>query len=67
MGVEDREGQPLGAATPLDALANAHRRRRRPVAADTVTGGGAAATPPNPVEVAYQQYHAHGLPEREAR
>ncbi len=40
MGVEDREGQPLGAATPLDALANAHRRRRRPVAADTVTGGG---------------------------
>jgi hypothetical protein len=24
------------------------------------------ATLPNPVEVAYQQYHAHGLPEREA-
>lgn len=67
MGVEDREGQPLGAATPLDPIANAHRRRRRPVAADTVTGGGAAATQPNPVEVAYQQYHAHGLPEREER
>ena len=64
MGVEDREGQSLGVATPLDALANAHRRRRRPVATDTVTTV-PGATLPNPVEVAYQQYHAHGLPERE--
>jgi putative transposase len=38
MGVEDREGQPLGAATQ-----------------------------PNPVDVAYQQYHAHGRPDREDR
>lgn len=28
MGVEDREGQPLGAATPLDPIANTHRPRQ---------------------------------------
>jgi putative transposase len=30
VGVEDDAGTPLGAATPLDLLANAHRRRRKP-------------------------------------
>jgi hypothetical protein len=30
VGVEDEAGNTLGAATPLDLLANAHRRRRKP-------------------------------------
>jgi hypothetical protein len=30
VGVEDEAGTVLGAATPLDLLANAHRRRRKP-------------------------------------
>jgi len=30
LGVEDDDGQPLGAATPLDAIANIGRRRRKP-------------------------------------
>jgi hypothetical protein len=32
VGVEDSDGASLGAATPIDRIANAHRRRRRPSA-----------------------------------
>jgi transposase InsO family protein len=64
VGVENDEGQSLGAATPLDAIANAHRRRRKPD-----PDGAMVLTPsptpktPNPVELAYQHYH--GQPKRE--
>lgn len=53
VGVEDDEGRPLGAATPLDAIGNAARARRK---ADYVV----AAAPcggPNLVEIAHQKYH----------
>jgi putative transposase len=66
VGVEDEEGQSLGAATPLDARANAHRRRRKPGPdAATVLSPGADPKGPNPVELAYRQYHDQ--PEREGR
>ncbi len=68
VGVEDAEGNSLGAATPLDAAANAHRRRRRPdpnesgsVANSPVPGGSS----PNGVELAYGHYYDQ--PEREGR
>jgi len=60
VGVEDAEGNALGAATPLDATANARRRRRRP---DPDAGGSIASSPvpggdsPNGVELAYGQYY----------
>lgn len=58
IGVEDANGNSLGRATPLDAMANAHRRRRQPdpngapaiIPTSTAVG-------PNLVELAYQQYH----------
>jgi hypothetical protein len=61
LAVESEHGQPLGAATLLDALANTHRRRRKP-----------AAQPPsdrlrglNAVELAYRQHtQALGIGER---
>ena len=55
LGVEDAGGQSLGAATPLDAVANVNRRRRKPQPPE--------ASPPsrigkdNEVELAYHQYH----------
>jgi putative transposase len=53
VGVENEKGEPIGRATPLDALANLDRRRRKPDPAP------AASLPagPNLVELAYQQYH----------
>jgi transposase InsO family protein len=68
VGVEDAEGKALGAATPLDATANARRRRRRP---DPNEDGSVATSPapggscPNGVELAYGHYY--GQPEREGR
>jgi putative transposase len=55
LGVEDDNGQSLGAATPLDAVANVQRRRRKPQP-NTV------CSPPrsgeeNAVELALRQYH----------
>jgi len=55
LGVENADGQSLGAATPLDAVANVNRRRRKPQPPE--------ASPPshtdrdNEVELAYRQYH----------
>ena len=55
LSVEDADGQPRGAATPLDAVANVHRQRRKPQPPE-------APSPSNPgtdneVELAYRQYH----------
>jgi transposase InsO family protein len=58
VGVEDDDGNSLGAATPLDALANSHRRRRKPEAVTPTT----TTTPnkgPNLVELAFEQHYAH--------
>jgi putative transposase len=55
VGVENDDGESLGAATPLDAAANITRTRRKPDAPETsreVVRDG-----PNLVELAYQQYH----------
>jgi len=51
-GIEDEGGNSLGAATPLDALANCHRRRRKPEETTTQTAIPPAAGP-NLVELAY--------------
>jgi len=55
LGVEDADGQSLGAATPLDAVANVNRQRRKPqppeASPPSHTGGD------NEVELAYRQYH----------
>jgi transposase InsO family protein len=58
IGVEDTDGNALGSATALDALANAHRRRRKP----NPEGSASVVQPlpisgPNLVELTYQQYH----------
>ncbi len=65
VGVEDEDGNSRGAATPLDALANCHRRRRKPEAVDTSTATTPAAVGPNLVELAHQQHYAK-TPEEEA-
>lgn len=56
VGVEDTDGNPLGAATPLDALGNRQRARRKPQPAAESTDR-QAPPGPNLVELAYQQYH----------
>lgn len=68
VGVEDDAGQSVGAATPLDPIANARRRRRRPAPDDAVSLAGPLVpdgSSPNAVELAYRQYHDQ--PEREGR
>jgi len=54
VGVEDADGTSLGAATPLDVLANATRKRRKPGPSER---SGAPADPLNAVELAYREYH----------
>lgn len=58
-GVEDDDGQTLGAVTPLDALANLHRTRRKPGAGPTDRAVRLEPTGPNLVELAHRRYH-HG-------
>lgn len=53
VGVEDDNGQSLGAATPLDALANLHRQRRQPQPLPTPAPGDGD----NEVELAYRDYY----------
>jgi len=55
LGVEDDDGRSLGAATPLDAVANVRRKRRKPQppTADSTPCGGED----NAVELAYRHYH----------
>ncbi len=55
VGVEDDNGESLGAATPLDALANAQRQRRQPQPPEAPPPGGAD----NEVELAYREYYDH--------
>ena len=55
VGVEDENGQSIGAATPLDAVANATRTRRKPQSPSTPIL--VQRTGPNLIELAYQQYH----------
>ena len=55
LGVEDADGHALGAATPLDALANVHRRRRQPQSSQTPSPR--RTDQDNEVELVYRQYH----------
>jgi putative transposase len=55
LGVEDADGQSLGAATPLDALANVHRQRRKPQPAEAPSPSELGTG--SEVELAYHQYH----------
>jgi len=56
VSIENKKGKPLGDITPLDAIANNHRRRCRPNAdPDTLVADGAATD--STVELAYQQYN----------
>lgn len=57
VGVENEQGESIGQATPLDALANASRQRRQPdpvleLSASTAKGAGS-----NLVELAHRQYY----------
>jgi transposase InsO family protein len=64
VGVEDNDGESLGTATPLDALANAHRRRHKPEAATPATES-TAPKGVNLVELAFQQHYAHTKKEKD--
>lgn len=65
MGIEDDEGKSLGAATPLDALANSHRRRRKPEAVTPPTTNTMPKNGPNLVELAFEQHYAHTPKEKD--
>jgi hypothetical protein len=54
-GVEDEEGQSLGAATPLDAVANVNRKRHQPKPAEPTARSTTAAL--DTVELAYREYY----------
>jgi hypothetical protein len=54
LNVEDNDGQSLGAATPLDAMANVQRRRRKPQPPSVSSSHGGGE---NAVELAYRRYH----------
>jgi putative transposase len=55
LGVEDDDGQSLGAVTPLDALANVNRRRRQPQPPRELS----PKDTDNAVELAYREYYGH--------
>ena len=55
LGVEDENGQSLGAATPLDAVANVQRKRRKPRPAEAPSSCDADGD--NEVELAYRRYY----------
>ncbi len=62
LGVEDDNGQALGAATPLNALANVRRKRRKPQPAEAPSAD-TTGDDDNAVELAYRHYHG----QKEAR
>jgi hypothetical protein len=62
VGVEDEDGNSLGAATPLDTVANVQRKRRKPRPAEAPPPRGADGN--NEVELAYGRYYG---PAGEAR
>jgi len=55
LGVEDAHGQPLGAATPLDAVANVQRQRHKPQPPEAPSPSHTGQD--NEVELAYRQYY----------
>ena len=55
LGVEDADGQSIGAATPLDAVANVNRQRRKSQPAEASSPGNTGKD--NEVELAYRQYY----------
>ena len=62
VGVENDDGQSLGAATPLDEIGNTRRARRKPepLAQPAAAPKGPLRGPgsgPNLVEIAHQRYH----------
>jgi transposase InsO family protein len=63
VGVEDEAGASLGAATPLDVLANIQRVRRKP---EPAAQSLAARSGPNLVELAHAQYHGTNAGSKEA-
>jgi len=66
VGVEDAAGVSLGAATPLDMLANIQRARRKPEPlADTALTPARAG--PNLVELAHAKYHGLTLPAKKGQ
>lgn len=63
VGVEDDAGLSLGAATPLDVLANIHRTRRKPEpVADPAFTVVTARNGPNLVELLHAKYHGLAQP-----
>ncbi len=56
VGVENKNGDSLGAATPLDALSNLQRERRKTVPTDTVAPS-LIRTGPNLIETALAKYY----------
>jgi len=58
ISVEDDDGKPLGEVTPLDLIANNHRRRRKPEPqAESIQ---TASRDNSLVEIAYRQHYAVG-------
>ncbi len=57
VGVENKEGDSLGAATPLDALSNLRRERRKPVPPTETVAPIVIRTGPNLVEIALAKYY----------
>ncbi|RLE21981.1 MAG: integrase [Actinobacteria bacterium] len=55
LGVEDADGQSIGAATPLDAVANVNRQRRKPQPIEESSPSSTGKD--NEVELAYRQYY----------
>jgi putative transposase len=57
VGIEDEEGKSLGAATPLDVIANSCRKRCKPDPAIDIQPG--TGEGPNPVESAYRRHYGN--------
>ena len=63
VSVEDEAGVSLGAATPLDQLANIQRVRRKP---EPAAQSMAPHSGPNLVELAHAQYHGANVGSKKA-
>lgn len=62
LSVEDDNGDFLGAATPLDVVANVNRKRRKPRPVEEVSLRDVDGE--NEVELAYRQYHDYAKGEK---
>ena len=61
-GVEDEQGQALGAATPLDAVANVNRKRHQPKSAEPAAQSTSVEL--DAVELAYREYYGESEEEK---